>query len=182
LEDYAFILDYLPQGHWDDKHYKKEAVAYGLGENEFKLLELIPKPGVALAIGDRVYIGKDLEQRGEILHVKRRVGFFDLTNAAQSELPFIIQEIVSVNMDRFIKFYNDAQAITTRFHMLELLPGLGKKTMWAIIDERKKAPFKDFTEMSERIHSLHHPEKLVAKRIELELSEPDQKYHLFVAK
>jgi putative nucleotide binding protein len=83
---------------------------------------------------------------------------------------------------RFIDFFNKAQAITTRFHMLELLPGLGKKTMWAILEERKKGPFKDFTEFEQRVVSVHHPEKLIAKRIEMEISDPAQKYRLFVAR
>jgi putative nucleotide binding protein len=81
-----------------------------------------------------------------------------------------------------VKFFNEAQAITTRFHMLELLPGLGKKTMWAIIEERKKGPFKDFADIALRVPSFKHPEKVIAKRIEMELADPTQKYHIFVAR
>jgi putative nucleotide binding protein len=182
LEDYARIIDYLPQGHPDRARHRREPVAYGLGEDEFKLFELIPKPGVTLAINQRVYIGKDLEARNEIQHVKRRIGYEELTSAAQSELPFVIQELVQEKEDRFIRFFNEAQAITTRFHMLELLPGLGKKTMWAILEERKKGPFKSFQDLAERVPTLHHPDKLIAKRIEIELSDPSQKYHIFVAR
>lgn len=182
LEDFAYILDYLPQGHPDDRRFKREPIAYALGENEFKLFELIPKPNITLTIGDRVYIGKEIEKREQILHVKRRIGYNDLTAASQSELPFIIQGIVEKYPERFLRFYNEAQAITTRFHMLELLPGLGKKTMWAILEERKKGQFTSFKQLEERVSAVHHPEKLIAKRIELELMEPEQKYHLFVAK
>ena len=183
MEDYAYVLDYMSQGRLEEgKRLKREPIAYAIGDNEFKLLELIPKPSVTLTLGEKLYIGKEIENRKEILHVKRRVGFNELTHAAQSELPFIIEKIVKEKEAKFVKFYNEAIAITTRFHMLELLPGLGKKTMWAIIEERKKAPFESFENMSERISNLHHPEKLITKRIELELSEPNQKYHLFVAK
>ena len=66
--------------------------------------------------------------------------------------------------------------------MLELLPGLGKKTMWAVLEERKKGKFKDFSELSSRVPSLKHPEKVISKRIEMELSNPAEKYHLFVSK
>jgi putative nucleotide binding protein len=31
------------------------------------------------------------------------------------------------------------------------------------------------------VPALRHPDKLLAKRIELELSDPTQKYHIFVA-
>ncbi len=114
--------------------------------------------------------------------MKRRIGYEELTVAAQSELPYVLEEIVREREDRFIRFYNDAQAITTRFHMLELLPGLGKKTMWAILEERKKGPFESFEDLSGRVPTLHHPDKLIVKRIETELADPSQKYHIFVAR
>lgn len=182
MEDYARVIDYLPQGHPDGPRHRREPMAYGLGEDEFKLFELVPREGTPLVVADRVYIGKDLERRDKVQHVKRRIGFEELTVAAQNELPFVIQEVVNEHEDRFVRFYNEAQAITTRFHMLELLPGLGKKTMWAILEERKKGPFAGFKDVAERVPTLHHPEKLIAKRIEMELADPSQKYHIFVAR
>ena len=182
MEDFAYILDYLAQGPPDSKRFKREPVSYALGDQEFKLLELIPKPNVSLNIGERVYIGKDIEKREKVLHVKRRISYSDLTNAAQSEIAYILDDIIQKNEDRFVKFYNEAQAISTRYHMLELLPGLGKKTMWAIIEARKKSPFTTFEDLEERVTSLHKPDQLIARRIEDELSDPDQKYHLFVAR
>jgi putative nucleotide binding protein len=182
MEDYAHILDYLPQGLPAERGFKREPEAYALGEIEFKMFELVPKMNVPIAVGERVYIGKDPDKRDKIAHVKRRVSYQELTFAAHSELPFVVQDIAKQNEARFVTFFNDAQAITTRFHMLELLPGLGKKTMWAIIEERKKGPFKSFVDIATRIPSFKHPEKVVAKRIELELSDPTQKYHIFVAR
>jgi putative nucleotide binding protein len=182
LEDYVRILDHLPQGHPDRSRSYREPVAYALGEDEFKLFELTPKENVTLTAGDKAYIGKDIEKRDVILHVKRRVSWEELTNAAQSELPFIINEIVVEKAERFVRFFNEAQAITTRFHMLELLPGLGKKTMWLVIEERKKGPFKGFEDIAQRVPAIRHPDKLIAKRIEMELSDPSQKYHLFAAR
>jgi putative nucleotide binding protein len=182
VEDYARILDYLPQGLPDEKMFKREAVAFALGEDQFKLFELVPKQDVTLNTGDRVYIGKDLDLRQEILHVKKRVSYNELTNAAQSELPFVIMQIIKAHEARFVQFFNEAQAITTRFHMLELLPGLGKKTMWGIIEERKKGPFKDLADISARVPLAHQIEKHVAQRIEAELQNPDEKYRLFVAR
>lgn len=182
MEEYAYILDYLPQGHPESRKFKKEPIAYGVGDTEFKLLELLPKQNASLVVGDRVYIGKNMEKRDTILHVKKRVRYDELTSAAQSELPYIIEEIVKNKEKEFIKFFNEAIPVTTKFHMLELLPGLGKKTMWCIIDERKKKPFKDFDDLKKRVPTLYHPEKLIVDRILKEIMEPDQKYHLFVAK
>jgi putative nucleotide binding protein len=181
MEDFAYILDYLPEGHPSGKKFRRDAIAYGLGDEEFKLLELLPKKNVKINIGDRVYIGKELSKRDQILQVKRRVSYTELTAAAQRELPFVIERIVEYHTERFLAFFNEAQALTTRFHMLELLPGLGKKTMWQIIEERKKCPFSSFRNLEERLN-IKNPQKFIAKRIELELSDPDQKYRIFVAK
>jgi len=182
LEDYAHVLDYLPQGLSSEKNFRREPVAYALGSMEFKLFELVPKPDAIITIGERVYIGKEAEKRDKIIHVKRRVSFTELTAAAQSEMPYVIAEIVKLEEPRFVRFFNDSQPITIRQHMLELLPGLGKKTMMAILDERKKGPFKDFADIAVRVPSLKHPEKVVVNRIQIELSDPHQKYHIFVSR
>lgn len=180
MEDYAYILDFLARGRPDDRKFKKEPVVYAVGEQEFKLFELIPKPGVNLMIGDRVYLGKDMEKREHILHVKRRIKYDELTGTAQSELPYVVEDIVRVREKEFVEFFNTAQAITSRYHALEILSGLGKKIMQAIIAEREKRPFESFEDLEERVPSLHHPEKLIAGRIVEELSNPNTKYRLFV--
>ncbi|MEW5760238.1 MAG: DUF655 domain-containing protein [Candidatus Thermoplasmatota archaeon] len=180
MEDYAYIIDYLAQGPLDRK-YKREPVAYAVGDKEFKLLLLQPKPGAILSIGERVYIGKEIEKREKILHVKRRIGYRDLTSSAQNALPQILLEIVEKNEERFVNFFNGAESISTRFHALELLPTLGKKSMWAIVEERKKGPFKSFEDISKRVQAIRKPAKIIAKRVENELSNETEKYRLFTA-
>lgn len=181
MEDYAYILDYLSQGRLGDRRqFRKEPLALGVGETEYKLFELTLKPSVTLQIGDRVYIGKEIDKRKKIAHVKSRIGYESLTGTAQSELSYILLEIVKANEEKFIEFYNKSQAISPRFHILELLPGLGKKTMIAIITERRKGDFKSFEDLITRVPALHNPDKVVAKRIEYELEDKKQKYHVFV--
>jgi putative nucleotide binding protein len=179
VEDYVYVLDYLPKGRGDVPSFKRQALVYGIGDNQFTLLELLPKPDVTFTVGERIYVGKDPEKRKKITKIKGRVNFHDLTATAHGEMPYIILDIVHGNEERFIKFYNEASAISTRFHVLELLPGLGKKMMHEILDERKKKPFTSFKEMQDRIGFLRSPDKLIAKRIELELTDPDQKYRMF---
>ncbi|RLF28596.1 MAG: DUF655 domain-containing protein [Thermoplasmata archaeon] len=179
MEDYVYILDYLPKGRGDLPPYKRRPVVYGIGENQFTLLELIPKRDATFNIGERIYVGKDPEKRKKIEKIKGRVNYEDLTTTAHGEMPYIILDIVHNTEERFIKFFNEAPAISTRFHVLELLPGLGKKMMHEILEERKKKPFTSFKEMQERIDFLRSPDKLIAKRIELELMDPNQKYRLF---
>ncbi|MCL2786816.1 MAG: DUF655 domain-containing protein [Methanomassiliicoccaceae archaeon] len=180
MEEYAHILDYLAQGLPSGGYAKREPLCYAVGEEEFKLFELIPKANAAINIGDRVYIGKEANMRTQVDHIKRRVGFDELTNAAKAELDFIVLDIVMKDQKRFIRFYNEAEAISLRKHMLEELPGLGKKTLISILDERKKGAFKDLAELGSRVPLLKGPEKLIVKRIVLELSDMTLKHYIFV--
>ena len=181
MEDYARILDHLPQAPPDQGPFHREAVAFAVGEEEFKLFELVPRTGAELAVGDRVYIGREVDRREKIQHVKRRIGYTDLTNAAQSELPFILEQIIKEHEEKFVRFFNEAPPLSPRYHMLELLPGLGKKTMQVVLEERKKGPFVSFEDLGQRIH-MSKPEKLVVQRILTEVSDLSQKYRIFTAK
>ncbi|HVL87641.1 MAG TPA: DUF655 domain-containing protein [Candidatus Thermoplasmatota archaeon] len=178
MEEFAYILDYLPRGRPDNPR-SKDPVAYAVGEQNFVILELEPKAGATLLVGDRVYLGRDPAQRDKIDRVRGRIKHEEMTHSAQSELRFVLEDIVKKNEARFVKFFNDAGPITMRMHTLELLPGLGKKLMWAIINERKKGPFQTFEDMANRVKALHQPAKLIAHRIETEVTDTAQKYHLF---
>ena len=182
MEEYARVLDFLPHGHPDSRRFKKEPLVLALGEQEFKLLELVPEEDCTVTIGDRLYIGKDPDRRCNIQHVKRRIGFEDLTSSAQSELPYAICSIIEDDVPRFIRMFNEAGPISTRYHTLELLPGLGKKTLFVVLDERQKEPFKDFRDLEGRVSALHQPEKILAKRIEMEIADTSQKYKIFVGR
>lgn len=183
MEEYAYILDYLAQGAPGGGNFgKKEPLCYAVGDEEFKLFELVPKMNAVINIGDRVYIGKDTALRDSIDHVKRRIGSNDLTHGAVAELEYAIDSIVLANQERFVKFFNDAEPISMRKHLLEELPGLGKKTMMAILDERSKnGHFKDLEDLSKRA-SVKNPEKLIAARIVLEITDPSLKRYLFVSR
>src|SRR3972149_724126 len=115
MEDYAYILDYLAQGRASDAKFRRELVAYALGDAEFKLFELVPKPSAVMAVCQRVYIGKEIEQKTEIMGVKRRIGYNELTSAGQKELPFVIERGVKDEETRFVDFYNKAAATTPKF-------------------------------------------------------------------
>ena len=102
MEDYAHILDFLPQGLPSERGFRKDPVAYALGGTEFKLFELVPKPDVIINLGETVYIGKDMDKRDKVLHVKRRVSYEELTAGAQSELPYVIVEVIKETEARYV--------------------------------------------------------------------------------
>lgn len=178
-EESAYILDYLPYGHPDDKRpmYQKKPLAQGVGEKHFVLMEMIPKDKVIPKVHESVYIGEG--DRPVIDHVKRRISYNELTHGAQLELPIVIEKIVLQNESQFVTFFNEAYPITTRMHMVELLPGIGKKLMWGIIDEQKKGKFTSFKDLVTRVKGLHAPEKLIAHRVMDELKDDNIKYRIF---
>ena len=175
MEEYAIILDYLPLGYVKEgiPTYKRKPVAQAIGKEEFTLLELIPKEKVNLDIHQKVYIGSG--KRDEIARVNRRLKYEDLTATAKVELDYVIEEIIKSKEDKFVEFFNEAGPISTRLHQLELLPGIGKKHMWDILNARKEKPFQSFDDIKKRVPMLSDPIKLISKRILLELDAAGDK-------
>jgi putative nucleotide binding protein len=66
-----------------------------------------------------------------------------------------------------------------RYHALELLPGIGKKSVEHIVGERKAKPFESFEDLEAR-GKVAHPLKVIVGRILHELQDPTEKYHIFV--
>ena len=178
-EEHAIVLDFLPHGYPMDKRpmHLKTSIAHALGKENLVLLELVPKKDAFLQPHEEVYIGEG--KRDKIHHIIGRIGVSRLTETAKTELNYVIEEIVNNNQPRFIEFFNKAGPINTRIHQLELLPGIGKKHMVAILEAREQKLFEDFTDVKNRVKLLPDPEKAVIKRILLEL-EGTEKHRLFV--
>jgi putative nucleotide binding protein len=179
FEDYAYVLDYLAHGKAGLTRgvFKAEPIIQLIGETYFTLLEATPRSGVVVNQGMRIYIGKD-QPRQAISHILGRVNYNDLSPAGKAELPFVIEEAIKNNEVRFVDFFNTANAVTPRMHSLELIPGIGKKYAWAILDTREKRPFQNLKDVRERTQ-LPDPIKLLSRRIVEELSQEDPKYRLF---
>jgi len=179
-EEHAYILDFLPHGRLGVRPsgragYRAEALVQLIGEGFFTLLEALVKEGVVLKPHDRVYVGK--EGREEITYIIGRIGYEELTASARMELPTVISRIVLNREEWFVEFFNTARAITPRMHALELLPGIGKKYMWQVVNEREKKPFESFDDLQKRTE-LPNPVKLITKRVLEELAG-ESKYRLF---
>ena len=179
-ETHARVLDYLPYGHPDDSRpvYQKKPLVQAIGEVKFVLMELSPKKDKIPVVYERVYIGEG--EREVIDHVVKRLRYNELTPTARIELSYVLDKIVKDDEKRFILVFNEAKPITTRLHTLDLMPGIGKKLMWAILEERKKGAFSDFEDLTKRVKGLHHPEKIIAKRIEEEIIDESTKYKIFI--
>ena len=148
-----------------------------IGKKHCALLELVPKKDIFLQPYKEVYIGEG--KRDDIHHIIGRLPVDRLTQTAKSELEFVIKDIVMKDSTRFVQFFNTSSPLTTRMHQLELLPGLGKKHMWEIIEHREDKQFDSFVDVKKRVKLMPDPEKLIIKRILLEI-EGQEKHHLFV--
>lgn len=180
METSAYVLDYLPQGRTADRGFRREPVVLGLGETELKLLEIVVRPGISFSIGGKIPLVAVAGRAPPIDHVRRRLSHEELTAAGRAELAHAVEEVVRGHEERFLRFFNESQAVSRRFHPLELLPGIGKRTMQAIVTERTKGPFASFADLEKRV-SFTAPERAVALRIEQELTGVEDKYRLFVA-
>ena len=176
-EEYAYVLDFLQFGRPapDKPRHLALPTVQVIGETYFTLLEAEVRSGTQASLHERVYIGKD--RREKINRIIGRIGYSDLTANAKAELLSVLEELIGNQEQRFVAFFNNSQAITPRMHALELLPGIGKKSMWQIINARERKPFTSFKDIQER-SSVGDPIKVIAKRILDELSG-GEKYRIF---
>ena len=178
-EETAVALDFLPNGYPFDTRpmHRKTPIVQALGQERFTLLELVPKKGIFIQPHEELYIGEG--KRDKIHHIIGKLPVAKLTATAKSELDYVVKELVKKEEKKFIEFFNIARPLTTRMHQLELLPGLGKKHMWEIIEERKDKPFESFSDLKKRVNLMPDPEKAIIKRILKEL-EGNEKHYVFV--
>ncbi|QZX99544.1 DUF655 domain-containing protein [Halobaculum rubrum] len=176
---YAYVLEYLPHGRADDDRpqHRRSAVAYGLGERDFRLFEFDLTDDAEFGIDDRVAIEPETAPG---IERARRVEYDDLNHGARQELEYVVEDIIEADESRFVGFYNDAEPISLRLHQLNLLPGIGKKLRNNVLDARKRGPFESFADLSDRVSGLHSPKETLVERVMEELRDDDLKYRIFV--
>jgi len=175
-DENVVVLDFLPRGHSTGR---PEPIAQVMGEKYFSLLEVVLKKEINVKSGDKIYIG--VGKREKVDHIKKRISVRELTSFARSELEPIITKLVEADEPRFVEFFNKSGPISTRMHQLELIPGIGKKHLFDMLDSRQKKPFKDFSDLQERIHLLPDMKKAVIKRILEEMENDNERHRIFVA-
>ncbi|MFH1222124.1 MAG: DUF655 domain-containing protein [Candidatus Micrarchaeota archaeon] len=175
MEDYAWVIEYLPMGH--SAQIKREPVVQLIGEKYFTLLEASVKSNANIVLGQRVYVGKD--ERSEVDHIKGRINYEKLTTSAREFLPLAIRKVVEAHEAYFVNFINNARPISIRVHTLDLLPGIGKKNMEALLRQREEKHFETFADMKARVSSLADPVSVFVHRIMSEL-EGKEKQYIFV--
>jgi len=174
----AVVLDFLARGRTDTDRprHKQSPLAYAVETSDFSLYELELDDDADITIGDRVTVGSD---QTEGIKRVRAVEYEGLSGGAQSELEYVIEDLLEAEEKRFVDVYNEAGPITLRLHQLNLLPGIGKKLRNNILDTRKRKPFESYEDLEDRVSGLHDPKGILAERILEEIRGDDLKYRIF---
>lgn len=175
-EEYAYVLDFNARGKSTTVRGREGIIVTAIGEERLTLLEVLGVPNSAFEVGEKIYIGK--EGRTKVLSVLGKMEYEKISDSAKSELPAVVEKIVSANEKRFVGYLNNAQPLTPRIHALELIPGIGKTYMKTMLEEREKKKFESFAELQERI-GLKEPIKHITERI-LEEVTGETRMNLFV--
>ena len=70
-------------------------LAQAVGEKNLVLLELVPRKGIPLEIGEKVYIGDG--KRDKVYYILGRMQREKITEGAKKELEKVIEKIVKEN-------------------------------------------------------------------------------------
>lgn len=174
----AIVIDFYPQGKSLSRKRSEDfnPLAVVITSQWFEFFDLILNIGIRLKVNDKIVISP----KNHRIFKLSPISFTQISNSANAILPHVITEIVKNSEKRFIQFLNQAHPLTTQMHQLQLLPGIGNKRLWTILDSRKKAPFESFEDFSTRT-GISDPISLFSNRILSELNG-SPKYLLFTKK
>ena len=175
----VIILDILLHGHpeEDKPSWSKTPISQVLTFPDFVLYEVKCNKESDIKVQQKGTYEEFLN-KNKLREVKKKIDYKDLTNTSKALIQPILEAEVLNYEEEFINFFNNSTSITPRMHSLKLLPGVGQKHMWEIIEARNRQKFTTFQDISDRT-SMSHPAKQVAMRIIKELKREGVKYYLF---
>ena len=175
-EEYAYVLDFNPRGKSLSVRGREGIIVTAIGEDRLTLLEVLGVPNSTFDVSERIYIGK--EGRTKVLSVLGKLDYDHVSSSAQSELPGVVENIVTTNEPKFVEYLNNARPLTPRIHALELIPGIGKTYMKTMLEERDKKKFESYQDLQERV-GFKDPIKHISERIMDEITG-QSRMNLFV--
>lgn len=172
------ILDLLIHGHLEENKpsWAKKPIAQVLTFPDFVLYEVRINKNSDLQIQEQKTYEEFISEN-KLREVLNKIDYNELTSTSKALIPPILEKEVVKFEEEFINFFNNSTSITPRMHSLKLLPGIGQKHMWEILETRERQKFVTFQDISDRT-SISAPAKLIAQRIVKELQR-DVKYYLF---
>lgn len=174
-EDFGIILDeYEDLADFGKYKNTNTQIIFVLGTSYFTLLKIYLRPRLRFEIKKEIAIEK---LRDRTLLIQRQL-LDQISTASQQNIFDVIDLVITKKEQFFVDFFNNARTITPRLHQLKLLPGIGPKKMWNVIEERKREPFVSFEDVIKRTE-INDPIGLIKKRIMEEL-EGNERYYLFI--
>ena len=175
-EEHAYVLDYEVRAKSRTVKGKNGIIVTAIGEDWLSLLEMLGMEKSQFEAGERVYIGKT--GRTKVESVLGKIEYSKISQFAQDELNSAVVSIVANNEARFVAFINNAQPLTPRTHTLELIPGIGKTYMKAMLDEIAIKKFESYQDLQDRV-GFYEPIKHISERILIEIAG-ESRTNLFV--
>ena len=173
------ILDLLLHGHPEEAKpsWSKTPIAQVLTFPDLVLYEVKCNRDSEIKVQEKDTYEVFLNQN-KLREVIKKIDYKDLTNTSKALIQPILESEVLNYEEEFINFFNNSTSITPRMHSLKLLPGVGQKHMWEIIEARNRQKFTTFQDISDRT-SMSNPAKQISLRIIKELQREGVKYYLF---
>ena len=100
-EEYAIVLDYLPNGYPLEK--KMIPIVQAIGEKDLTLLELVPRSGTNFEIGERVYIGEG--KRDKVYYILGRLSSEKIFRISKNTIGRIYKENCKGKRERVRDFF-----------------------------------------------------------------------------
>ncbi|MFX1556839.1 MAG: DUF655 domain-containing protein [Promethearchaeota archaeon] len=175
----VIILDVLLHGHpeEDKPSWSKTPIAQVITFPDFVLYEVKINKDSSIRVQEKNTYEEFLNQN-KLKEVLKKINYDDLTTTSKALIQSILEKEIMNYEEEFIKFFNNSTSITPRMHALKLLPGIGQKHMWEILEARERQKFTKFQDIADRT-STSNPVKLLAQRIIKELQREGVKYYLF---
>lgn len=172
------ILDILLHGHFsnDVPMHKQRPIVQLISLEDFVLYEVAFIKDSDLKVQEKGIYG-DFKEAHKLGRVTKKIDYDDLTPTSKALLNSVLEARIREETEEFLYFFNNSVSITPRLHQLQLIPGVGNKLMWEIIETRNRKKFESFEDISERT-SISDPINLLVKLIVKELGR-DVKYYTF---
>ena len=174
----VIVLDLLIHGHPEEDRpsWAKRPIAQVLTFPDFVLYEVKMNKNSDIKVQEQKTYEEFLREE-KLQEVLKKIDYAELTSTSKALILPILEREVLKYEEEFINFFNNSTSITPRMHALKLLPGVGQKHMWEILEARERQKFTTFQDIADRT-SISSPTKLIAHRIIKELQR-DVKYYLF---
>ena len=102
FEEYAYVLDFKSRGNSSTVRGRVGIIVTAIGEDRLTLLEILGLENSTFDVGERIYIGK--EGRTKVQSVLGKIDYAKISDAAQSEIPGVVESIIIKNEKRFVDY------------------------------------------------------------------------------